>query len=85
MTRADEVRARIAAVLRLRVELIGDDVALADLAVESLALVEMAIDLQEEFKKRLGHEELARVTTIGDLIALVADAPPTGARIPHGT
>ena len=45
---------------------------LADLVVESLALVEMAIDLQEDFDVRLGHEELARVKTVGDLVGLVA-------------
>jgi acyl carrier protein len=72
MALAREVRARIAAVLNQPAERVRDDVELADLVVESLALVEMAIDLQEDFDVRLGHEELARVKTVGDLVGLVA-------------
>jgi len=72
MARANEVRARIASVLSQPAERVRDDVPLTDLVVESLTLVEMAIDLQEDFDVRLGHEELAGVETVGDLVELVA-------------
>jgi len=72
MARRDEVRSRIASALSQPIERVRDEVQLADLVVESLTLVEMAIDLQEDFDVRLGHEELAGVETVGDLIALVA-------------
>ncbi len=72
MTEPEEVRARIAAVLKQPADRVRDDVTLADLAVESLTLVELAIDLQEDFDVRLGHEELAGVQTVGDLVSLIA-------------
>ena len=75
MAHANQVRARIASVLNQPAERVRDDTQLADLVVESLALVEMAIDLQEDFGVRLGHEELASVETVGDLVELVAKQP----------
>ena len=71
MAEPEEVRARIASVLNQSIERVRDDVPLSDLAVESLTLVEMAIDLQEDFDVRFGHEELAGVQTVGDLVVLV--------------
>ena len=72
MTEPEKVRARIAAVLKQPSDRVRDDVTLADLAVESLTLVELAIDLQEDFDVRLGHEQLAGVQTVGDLVSLIA-------------
>ena len=72
MSKRNQVRARIASVLSQPAERVRDEVLLTDLVVESLTLVEMAIDLQEDFDVRLGHDELAGVTTVGDLVALVA-------------
>lgn len=71
MVEPKEVRARIASVLNQSPERVRDEVPLSDLAVESLTLVEMAIDLQEDFDVHFGHEELAGVQTVGDLVALV--------------
>jgi len=71
MVLAEEIRTRIGSVLKQPAERIRDEVRLSDLVVESLALVEMAIDLQEDFGVRFGHEELARVETVGDLVRLV--------------
>ena len=39
-------------------------------------LVEMAIDLQEEFDIIVTQEEFSGVTTFGDLVALVQARPP---------
>lgn len=41
--------------------------ALQDLGVDSFALVEMLVRLQEELKTRVFQEDLAGITTIGDL------------------
>lgn len=43
-----------------------------NLGVDSVALVEMVIDLQEEFDVILTHADLQRVDTIADLVALLA-------------
>ncbi len=72
MTEPNAVRARIASMLNQPARRVRDDVPLSDLVVESLTLVEMAIDLQEDFDVRFGHEELAGVQTVGDLVLLVA-------------
>jgi acyl carrier protein len=53
--------------------------ALADLAADSLDLVEILIDLQEEFGVSLTQADLRTVLTLGDLVALLgtqSDAAP---------
>jgi acyl carrier protein len=48
-----------------------DDTVLADVVPESFALVEMMIELQEEFRVRfLAHDELRGIRTLGDLVAV---------------
>jgi acyl carrier protein len=44
-----------------------------DLAVDSLALVEYAMALEDELHVRLAEDELARATTVGQLLDLLAD------------
>ena len=50
---------------------LGDDTVLTDLVVESFALIEMVIELQEEFKVRLVQDDLKNVKTVGDLTSLI--------------
>jgi acyl carrier protein len=54
--------------------------ALADLAGDSLDLVEMLIDLQEEFGVSLTQADLRTVLTLGDLVALLG---PQSHAAPH--
>jgi acyl carrier protein len=47
-----------------------------DLAVDSLALVEYAMALEDELHVRLGEDDLARTRTVGQLVDLLADRVP---------
>ena len=65
------VRARIGAFLKVPPERLGDEVPLQSLVAESFMLVQLVIDLQEEFPARLVQEDLAGVLTVGDLVRVV--------------
>ncbi len=69
---AATVRERIATTLQLPLAKLTDDRLLTDVVRESFAMVEMVIDLQEEFGIRLDQAELKQLKTIADLTALVA-------------
>jgi len=47
------------------------ETALQDIVRESFTLVEVMVDLQEEFAVFFTQEELSEVTTLGELTALV--------------
>lgn len=66
------VRQRIAETLQLPLAKLADDRLLTDVVTESFAMVEMVIDLQEEFGIRLDQAELKQLKTVADLTALVA-------------
>jgi acyl carrier protein len=69
---ATTVRKRIAETLQLPLAKLADDQLLTDVVRESFAMVEMVIDLQEEFGVRLDQAELKQLKTVADLTALVA-------------
>lgn len=46
---------------------------ISDLSIDSLALVELAVELQEDFDVIITQEEFAELTTLGDLEALMRD------------
>jgi acyl carrier protein len=66
------VRKRIADTLQLPLAKLTDERLLTDIVRESFAMVEMVIDLQEEFGVRLDQAELKQLKTVADLTALVA-------------
>ncbi len=68
---ATTVRQRIAETLQLPLAKLADDRLLTDVVRESFAMVEMVIDLQEEFGIRLDQAELKQLETVADLTALV--------------
>lgn len=68
----ESVRRRIAEILRQPLAKVADATELIDLVAESFVLVEMAIELQEEFHVRLLQEDLNGVRTVADLTRLVA-------------
>lgn len=68
---ADDVRLRIAEILRVREARVGPDAVLTDLVAESFRLVEMAIELQEDYDVLLGQADLRDLRTVGDLAELV--------------
>ncbi len=69
----ESVRRRIAEILRQPIEKVADATELIDLVAESFVLVEMVIELQEEFHVRLLQEDLNGVRTVADLTRLVAN------------
>ena len=67
----ETVRARMAEVLGSSPDRICDDSVLTDLVNSSFLLVEMVIELQEEFDVRFQQADLAEVANVGQLLDLV--------------
>ena len=67
----EEIRAKIAAFLNEAPDKIEDSSVLTDLVAESFLLIELVIELQEEFQVRLMQDDLRNVKTIGDLLTVV--------------
>ena len=65
------IKSRIAATLALPITKLADERLLSDVVTESFAMVEVVIDLQEEFGVRLDQAELKRLRTVSDLTTLV--------------
>ena len=57
--------------LQISKERVSDDTALKDLVSESFVLVELAIELQEDFRVRFSQEDLKVVRSVTDLVALI--------------
>ena len=72
MIDTNAIKQRIASTLSLPITKLADDRLLTDVVAESFAMVEMVIDLQEEFGVRLEQAELKKLKTVADLTALVA-------------
>jgi len=69
---ASAVKTRISETLQLPLSKLADDRLLTDVVAESFAMVEMVIDLQEEFGIQLAQNELKQLKTVLDLTSLVA-------------
>lgn len=67
----DAVAERISAVLSIPRDRLTPQSTLADLAADSFLLVEMVVDLQEEFDSVFTQAELRQVTELGDLVGLL--------------
>jgi len=67
----DQIREKIAGFMNQPLEKITDERILTELVAESFLLVELVIELQEEFHARLMQEDLRSVKTVGDLISTV--------------
>ena len=70
-TPAIGVKTKIAEVLNISAERVSEETNLKDLVSDSFLLVEMAIELQEDFRVRFSQEDLKVVHTVQDLIALI--------------
>ena len=69
--KSEKIKNRIAEVLAISVERFNNETILKDLVTDSFLLVEMAIELQEDFQVRFSQEDLKKIGTIGDLIFLI--------------
>ncbi len=67
----ETIRARMAEVLGTTSDRIRDESVLTDLVNSSFLLVEMVIELQEEFDVRFQQADLAEIQTVGELLDLV--------------
>jgi acyl carrier protein len=67
------IKQRISATLQIPIAKLKDDAMIADIVTESFAVVEMVIDLQEEFGIRLGQDDLKTIRTIGSLTSLIEE------------
>ena len=70
-TTAIGVKTRIAEVLNISADRVSEETNLKDLVSDSFLLVEMAIELQEDFQVRFSQEDLKVVHTVQDLIPLI--------------
>ena len=75
----DAIKDRIARSLHISRAKLADGAKISDVVTESFAVVEMVIDLQEEFGIRLGQEDLKVLKTIGELIALIVERAKSAA------
>jgi acyl carrier protein len=69
----DVIKERIARSLHISRAKLVDTALVSDVVTESFAIVEMVIDLQEEFGIRLGQEDLKTLKTIGDFKAQIVE------------
>ncbi len=71
MSNKERVRGKIAEILGHTSENVLDDAVLTDLVNSSFLLVEMVIELQEEFDVRFQQADMNEVATVGQLLDLV--------------
>ncbi len=67
----DQVNQRIAQVLGVPANRVKPDVVLTDLVSDSYRLVEMAIELQDDYDVVFTQADLSQVTTVAELTELV--------------
>ena len=67
----DAVKEKIASFLKQPISRLQDDVFLTNLVVESFILVEMIIELQDDFGVHLVQEDMRDVKTVGQLTELL--------------
>ena len=67
----ESIRSRMAEVLGCAPDRVRDESVLTDLVNSSFLLVEMVIELQEEFDVRVQQADLAEVVDVGQLLDLV--------------
>ncbi len=71
MSNRERVRDKIGEILGHTSEMVLDDAVLTDLVNSSFLLVEMVIELQEEFDVRFQQADMNEVATVGQLLDLV--------------
>lgn len=71
MVEIAEFKTRISKFLKIAPERVRDDALLTDLVNDSFALVDMVVELQEDYGARLTQENLKDVRTVNDLFVQV--------------
>jgi acyl carrier protein len=70
-SKASRITKKIAQLARRPVADVREDKELRELVQDSFALVEMVVDLEEEFGVHLTQEDFAKVITVRDLTDLI--------------
>jgi acyl carrier protein len=52
---------------------VGEQAAIAELGIDSLAMLDLIYDIQQEFQLDFDPQQLVRVPTIGDLVTFLQD------------
>lgn len=73
MSTATAIKQRISSTLQISTSKLQDETVISDIVTESFAVVEMVIDLQEEFGVRLGQEDLKKIKTVGELTSFLSE------------
>jgi len=68
------VKKQMAVFLGQPEERLADQAALAGLVHESFVLIQLVMDLQEEFGARLVQDDLRDVKTVGELVSVILRA-----------
>ena len=77
----DVIAGYVAQVLQVPKDGLAPEDHISDLSSDSLSLVELAVELQEDLDVIITQEEFASLTTLGDLETLLRARQPGGA--PH--
>ena len=72
----EQIRSRISEIIGQPLDRLQDQAPLVDLVSSSFLLVELIIDLQEEFDVRFGQAEMQDVISIGQLLDLYTSLSP---------
>jgi acyl carrier protein len=72
----EQIRSRIAEIIGQPLDRLQEQTPLVDLVSSSFLLVELIIDLQEEFDVRFGQAEMQDVISIGQLLDLYTSLSP---------
>jgi acyl carrier protein len=75
-TEPENIRQRIAQILEVSDQRVVADAVLTDLVADSFRLVELAIELQEDYEVMFGQADMVGLRTVGDLVALVHSRLP---------
>lgn len=71
MTLRDDLKARMGRFLSVPPERLQDETLLSNLVTDSMLLVNMIIELQEDLGIRIVQDDLRNVKTIGDLVGVL--------------
>lgn len=71
MSQRENIRTKMAEVLGTDAARVSDTERLVDLVNSSFLIVEMVIELQEEFDVRFHQADMSDITTVGQLLDLV--------------
>ena len=73
----DKAKEKMAKVLGHPVDTIDDEAELTSLVNSSFVLVELVIELQEEFDVRVNQADMNAISTVGQLLQLIESRVPS--------